>query len=114
LSKQEERLARTEALFRDVNERIAETAERFDAEETEFFCECSDTDCMERVPATLDEYEETRSDGTQFLLRPGHEDPRIECVVEERGARLAIVKKFNATVARIARQFDPRAEPASP
>jgi hypothetical protein len=29
-----ERRATTEALFRDVNERIAESAERFDAEKT--------------------------------------------------------------------------------
>ena len=28
----EQRRAKTEALFRDVNERIAETAERFDAD----------------------------------------------------------------------------------
>jgi hypothetical protein len=114
VSKHEERLARTESIFRDVNERVAETAERFDVEEPEFFCECSDKDCVERVPATLDEYEETRSDGTQFLVLPGHEDPRIESVVEEHGNRFAIVKKMTPTVARIARRLDPRAEPATP
>jgi hypothetical protein len=35
--------ARTKALFRDVNERIAESAERFDASTTEFVCECAAT-----------------------------------------------------------------------
>ena len=40
---------RTEALFRDVNERIAESAERFDAESTEFVCECADVTCANRV-----------------------------------------------------------------
>ena len=45
--------AHTEALFRNVNERIAESAERFDAESTEFVCECADADCAHRVEATL-------------------------------------------------------------
>ena len=51
----EERLARTEALFRDVNERIAESAEGFDADHADFVCECGEQDCTERVPATLDD-----------------------------------------------------------
>jgi hypothetical protein len=42
--------ARIEALFRDVNERIAESAQRFDAESTQFVCECADSDCTHRVP----------------------------------------------------------------
>jgi hypothetical protein len=42
---QEERIAKTEALFRNVNERIAEASERFDngeADEGAFLCECAD------------------------------------------------------------------------
>ncbi len=50
-----ERRATTEALFRDVNERIAESAERFDADQAEFICECADPACTDRVPATLAE-----------------------------------------------------------
>jgi hypothetical protein len=38
------RLAKTESLFRDVNERIAESAQRFDAEDAAFVCECADAD----------------------------------------------------------------------
>jgi hypothetical protein len=71
-----QRRALNEALFRDVNERIAETAERFDAEKTEFVCECSDPSCTERVPATLAEYEGVRKKSTTFLLAPGHVEPR--------------------------------------
>jgi hypothetical protein len=108
----EERTARTEALFRDVNERIAESAERFDAERAEFVCECSDQACTERVSASLDEYERARSDGTHFLLRPGHEDRRVERVVEQSGSRLAIVEKFHQRVAPIVRRLDPRAQAA--
>lgn len=108
----EERIARTEALFRDVNERIAESAQRFDSDHAEFVCECADQECTERVAATLDEYEETRTDGTHFLLRPGHEEPSVERVIERRGARLAIVEKFNSAIVRQVRKLDPRAEPA--
>ena len=69
---EQKRRATTEALFRDVNERIAESAESFDAEHTEFICECSDPNCTHRVSASLAEYEDVRSEPTTFLLAPGH------------------------------------------
>jgi hypothetical protein len=109
---QQERMARTESLFRDVNERIAESAERFEAPSTEFVCECSDQNCTERVEATLDEYEHVRADATRFLVRPGHEDSRVERVVERRGRRHAVVEKFNGAVALIVRRLNPRAQQA--
>jgi hypothetical protein len=108
--REEERVARTEALFRDVNERIAESAEGFDAEEADFVCECGEQACTERVPATLDEYERVRSDSTRFLIRPGHENERIERVLERR-SRFAIVEKFHDSVVAIVRKLDPRMEP---
>lgn len=110
MTEQEVRIAQTEALFRDVNERIAESAERFAADSTEFVCECSDQACTERVAATLDEYEEVRADGTRFLLSPGHEDMRVERVVKLRAKRHAVVEKVNAVVARTVRRLNPRAQ----
>ena len=112
MAEPEVRIAHTEALFRDVNERIAESAERFQASETEFVCECSDPACTERVHATLNEYEQVRSDGAQFLLVPGHEDTRIERVVERPRGRFAIVEKVNRIVAQTVRRLNPRAETA--
>jgi hypothetical protein len=106
------RHARTEALFRDVNERIAETAERFSADTTEFVCECSDASCAERVPTSLETYEEVREDATQFLVAPGHEDDSIERVVE-RAPRYNIVAKVkNRVVADVVRRLNPRAAEA--
>jgi hypothetical protein len=99
--------AQTEALFRDVNERIAESAERFDADAAEFVCECADPNCTHRIQTTLEHYDEVRGEPTHFLLVPGHEDTDIERVIERRG-RLAIVEKFEAVVARTVRQLDPR------
>jgi hypothetical protein len=112
LNEREERIARNEALFREVNERIAESAERFDSDHAEFVCECAEQDCTERVDATLDEYERARADGAQFLMRPGHVDTSFERIVEQRGSRLAIVLKINAAIAGMARKLNPRAEAA--
>jgi hypothetical protein len=103
--------AQTEALFRDVNERIAETAERFDASSTEFMCECADPACAERVEASLEQYENVREDGATFLLAPGHEDPQIERVVE-RHRRFNVVEKVERVVASTVRRLDPRTETA--
>ena len=106
-----ERIARTESLFREVNERIAESAERFAADETKFVCECADPTCTHRVEATLDEYNRVREDGATFLLVNGHEDERIEAVVREDGDR-AVVAKRHPLVAPIARKLNPRAAPS--
>jgi hypothetical protein len=103
--------AQTEALFRDVNERIAESAQRFDAESTQFVCECADPNCTHRVEATLDEYEEVRSDATTFMLAPGHADGDLERVLEDRG-RFHVVEKIHEVVRATVKRLDPRAEPA--
>ena len=106
-----ERRATNEALFRDVNERIAESAERFEADRTEFVCECADPNCTERLTVTLAEYEEVRAQPTKFLLAPGHEQRDIEQVVSDRG-RFRIVEKIQATVRRTVIRLDPRTRPA--
>jgi transcription initiation factor TFIID subunit TAF12 len=105
----DQRKARTEALFRDVNERIAESAERFDASSTEFVCECADPSCVHRVEATLDEYEDVRSDGATFLLAPGHADDSIETLVADRG-RFHVVEKIQESVRATVRRLNPRRE----
>ena len=107
-SSEGEKIARTESLFREVNERIAESAERFDAEETKFVCECADATCTERVEATLAEYERVREDGARFLLVNGHEDERAETVVHADGDR-AVVEKQHPYVEPLVRKLNPRA-----
>jgi len=101
---------RTEALFRDVNERIAESAQRFEADSTQFVCECADPSCTERVEATLDEYEAVRADGATFMLASGHEQKDIERVVSDRG-RFNVVEKVQRTVRETVKRLNPR--PAS-
>jgi transcription initiation factor TFIID subunit TAF12 len=111
LSDENVKRGQTEALFRDVNERIAESAQRFDADSTEFVCECADPNCTHRVDATLEEYEDVRSDGTTFLLAPGHEHDDIERVVERRG-RFHVVEKVQKTVRATVRRLNPRPDAA--
>ena len=103
--------ARTESLFRGVNERIAETVERFGAEEAAFVCECGDPNCTERIHATLDEYEDVRSDGAQFLIVEEHVDPEIERV-EKRTGRFALVQKVKPLVRATVRRLNPRSQTA--
>jgi RNA:NAD 2'-phosphotransferase (TPT1/KptA family) len=107
-----ERRALNEALFRDVNERIAESADGFDADRTEFVCECADPNCTDRVPATLAEYESVRKQSTTFLLAPGHHEPEIERVVSDRGG-FQVVEKVQAAVRRAVIRLDRRQRPAA-
>lgn len=106
-----EKRAKTETLFREVNERIAENAEGFDQRRPEFICECGDPSCTHRVVASLDEYEKVRADPTTFILAPGHEDEEIERVVANRG-RFAIVEKVQRTARALVKRNDPRAAEA--
>jgi hypothetical protein len=105
------RRAHTESLFRDVNERIAASAERFEADSTQFVCECADPNCTHRVEATLNEYEEVRADGATFMLAPGHAHHDIERVVDDRGG-FHIVEKVQKTVRTTVQRLNPRATPA--
>jgi hypothetical protein len=99
--------AQTESLFRDVNERIAESAQRFESDSTAFVCECSDPACTARVHATLDEYEVVRADGATFMTTPGHVDKDIERIVADRG-RFQIVEKIQRTVRATVKRLNPR------
>ena len=104
----EERVARNETLFRDVNERIKGVSEdAHPASTTDFLCECGDPDCTEPVPLTPVEYEEVRRNATHFAIVPGHSDPQIEVVVAH-NERFAVVEKNDPRAARVAVREDPR------
>jgi hypothetical protein len=107
-------IARTESLFRHVNERIAEVADRLGSEEAEFVCECADADCGERLPAKLDEYEQVREDGARFLVAPGHEYPEYEHVLQRREHMQVVAKSKDPRLAEAARELDPRADEQPP
>jgi hypothetical protein len=102
-----ERLARNEAFFRDVNERIMEVGRGVEGDEThEFLCECSDPTCTARITLTAVEYEEVRSSPRHFVLAPGHATPAIEHVVEREGDHVVVEKQ--GVAGRVAADLDPR------
>lgn len=103
----EERLARNEVLFRSVNESIEQQAVKFGGLDAyEFICECVSTECFERLPLTLQEYDHVRAEGTTFLVAPGHDDVSIELVVEKLPTHWIVRKDGAAGV--VAEFADPR------
>ena len=104
-----ERVAKNEALFRDVNERVKEIdrAHGVPADEVwDFLCECGNGECLERVPMTLAEYERVRANAVQFALVPGHEKGEVERVIHET-PRFSIVEK-RPSERSVALTTDPR------
>jgi hypothetical protein len=104
----QQRVAKNEALFRRVNERIEEINEALVGDsESDFLCECGSDDCTAPVNLTVSEYEEVRSNPTHFLIAHGHDVADVERVVRETD-RYAVVEKFSGEAGRIAVETDPR------
>jgi hypothetical protein len=105
------KIAKTESLFRDVNERIAESASGVGLPDAVFVCECADPTCTDRLTVDLDDYERVREEATHFLVAPGHEVSSVERVVARRRG-YQIVRKVERAVAAIVRRLNPRRDPA--
>ena len=99
-------IARNEALFREVNERVQEVSEDRATLTTDFVCECGDEGCTETVALRDEEYEHVRADPLLFAIVPGHEIPDLEEVIA-RNQRFFVVRK-HISEGLIARQTDPR------
>jgi hypothetical protein len=101
-------VAKNEALFRQVNERIEEVNEKLDSDGlSDFLCECGDDDCTTPISLTLAEYEDVRSVSTHFAIALGHEVIDVEEVIST-GARYSVVEKYAGEAERIAVETDPR------
>jgi hypothetical protein len=104
-----ERIGRNEALFRQVNEQIEGLNESFGvlAGRMTLVCECGSQTCLDQIELTPAEYEQIRADPQLFAIKPEHDIPDVEDVVE-RGERYWIVRKASGEPARLAEQLDPR------
>lgn len=105
----ERRLARNQALFREVNERINSLAISLAPSrqwQFEIVCECSNESCTSLVDVTLDEYERVRSSPERFFVCPGHDIPEIESVVDRKPGYVVVEKQGDA--ADVVRTLDPR------
>jgi hypothetical protein len=109
------RQARNEALFRSVNERIAQLGDAAEAWSpdgmVEFLCECGeDGGCGERIRMPLEVYERVRAQDDRFAVKPGHETPELEHAVDWTDAYV-VVDKIPAAEPLV--QDDPRGAPSS-
>jgi hypothetical protein len=102
------RRARTAALTRSLNERVAlisEGSETFGS--LKFLCECGVYDCGEQLVLTAGEYEAIRVEPTHFLVHPEHVLSGVESVVIEHADSHVVVAKVGAA-GRLAVATDPR------
>jgi len=104
-----EKVARNEALYRQVNERIEDLNEIFGEMSGEFFvvCECGDARCAEQIALSRHAYERMRANPAQFIVRPGHQAAAVEDVVITE-AEYMVVEKHAGKPARLAQETDPR------
>jgi hypothetical protein len=86
------RRSRNQALFREVNDRIAELAASHDGfgETQAFICECSRMGCTMQVEISVHDYAQLRANRFAFLVLPGHEDAAQEDVLAHRAGYLVV------------------------
>ena len=103
------RISLNETVFRQANEQIQRINEAFAAvtERMTLVCECGDTSCTEQIEMSGDEYEQLRSESTQFAVKPGHEIPDVEDVVRSEEG-YDVVRKRSGVPAEVAEATDPR------
>ena len=70
----EERIAQNEVSFRHLNDELGVMGV--------FICECADPACREHVQMPRERYEAIRADPRRFFVKPGHEIPEAEDVIE--------------------------------
>ena len=98
--------AKTQSLFREVNERLKEAGKDGNAEDA--ICECANDECSERIWLAADEYEGLRRQGARFAVAPADEHvfPDFERVVEKHERYWVVEKQDQA--AAVAMKLDPR------
>jgi hypothetical protein len=95
----EERIAKNESRFREINERLTAGLRQIphNPELLEFICECGNPACQQHVQLSLDEYERVRSDSRRFAVVPGHVIPEAERVIWSHD-RFEVVEKHGPAV----------------
>jgi hypothetical protein len=87
-----ERLARNQALFREVNERLLELSDGFDDGAIGFVCECSQEDCTSTITLSRESYESVRAHSTFFVVSAGHEILEVEKVIDRQNGWMIVQK----------------------
>jgi hypothetical protein len=79
-----ERIAQNEASFRHLNEELGVMGV--------FICECADPTCRAHVQMPREHYEAIRADPRRFFVKPGHEIPEAESVIEREESWFVVEK----------------------
>jgi anti-sigma B factor antagonist len=102
--------ARNQALFRAVNEKIEQLAQRPGSDGHDLLiCECGNPDCTQQIKLTRAEYERVRGHASRFVVALDHENPETESIIEQ-NERFAVVETYAGAPSRIARETDPRSQ----
>jgi hypothetical protein len=102
------RVAKNEALFREVNEAIERGQWPGEQDSpTAFRCECARLDCNGLVSLTPREYERVRTKSRTFVVLPGHELEEVETIIATLDGYIVVEKRDEA--GRLAEASDPRA-----
>jgi|tagenome__1003787_1003787.scaffolds.fasta_scaffold20981467_8 hypothetical protein len=104
------RAARTQSLFRDVNERVREINETFTVvlPHGDWVCECADDSCTERLAVSIEEYEAVRANSKRFIVAPRetHFFGEVEDLVARTERYWTVEKRDQA--GELAARVDPR------
>ena len=93
MKSREERAARNEELFQEVNRQIEKLEETLGRRETlAILCECSKKHCLDTLEVEPAVYQRVRANPLLFFVVPGHEDLEVERVVEQTRTFLVVEK----------------------
>ena len=86
----------SETLFRDANERIAESVRNLSLQgRAPFICECKNERCTDFMPLALEEYEAARAHPGRFLTVPGHQ-LSVPAEIVEQNERFSLLQRPDA------------------
>jgi hypothetical protein len=116
-SPKHKKLAENEVIFRNANERVASDLLEIEHKAKEegdfdlmydkevilqFYCECSDELCKQRIKLSPHEYAKVHKNSSQFIMLPGHSTPEIERVVMKR-KKYIVAEKFMTPPSEVSR-----------
>ena len=93
-----ERAARNQSLFREVNERVVALEQgglqevAGDGSVVHAICECANAACHEPIVMDIEAYMAIRSSPLRFPIKPGHEWPDVERVFSEHDGYIVVEK----------------------
>lgn len=101
-------MTENDAVFRQSNEKVQDGIEELAKLANEhgqpefspkadltlqFYCECSDENCRQRIELSVSTYGDIHQNRSRFVVLPGHEVIEVESVIETNDA-YTIVEKF--------------------